>query len=58
MKKEENKIKLTDEECHDLYDMMYMIEAGDIKINNWQESYNSIFEKLEEFCIPELKDKK
>jgi len=35
-----------------------MIEAGDIKINNWQESYNSIFEKLEEFCIPELKDKK
>jgi len=49
-----NKITLTDEECHDLYDMLYMIESGLIKINKLQKSYDSIFEKLEEFCIPEL----
>jgi len=51
------KIELTSKEAHDLYDMMYMIEAGTIKINNAQESFNSIFEKLEKYCFPELKDK-
>ena len=45
------KPKFTIKELHDLYDMMYMMEAGIIKINGIQKSYNSIFEKLEKYCI-------
>jgi hypothetical protein len=48
------KLELTNQQAHDLYDMLYMIESGDIKINNLQESYNEIFNMLEEYCVPEL----
>jgi len=47
-------LNLTEEQAHDLYDLMYMVEAGDIKTNNLQESYDAIFEILEAYCVPEL----
>lgn len=47
-------LKLTKNELHDLYDMLHMLEAGTLKINGCQESFNSIFDKLEPMVIPEL----
>jgi len=46
----------TKEELHELYDMLYIMEAGIIEINNLQKSYNSIFEKLDKYCIAELEE--
>lgn len=50
-------LELTERELHDLYDMLYMMDAGTIKINGCQGSWNSIFEKIEPIAVPELYNK-
>ena len=47
-------LELTEKELHDLYDMLYMMDSGIIKINGCQESWNSIFGKVEPIAVPEL----
>lgn len=51
------KIELTKKEIEDLYDMLYMMDAGVIKINNCQKSWNLIFNKIEPIVVPELHKK-
>ena len=52
--KEIIKLELTKQEMEDLYDMFYMINPKIIKENNCQESFDSIFKKVEKIVIPEI----
>ena len=48
-------IELTKEELEDLYDMLYMMDSGTVKINNCQKTWNKLFELIEPIVVPEIK---
>lgn len=50
-------IEITKEEIHDLYDMLYMMDTGILKINGCLKSWESLFEKIEPIVVPELHEK-
>jgi hypothetical protein len=48
-------LELTKEELHDLYDMLYILDSGDMEVNGLMKSWQSIFNKIEPIVVPELR---
>ncbi len=56
------KPNFTEKELHDLIDIVYIMQdypnfISIIKLNKCDKSLESIKEKLEDYCFPELKEK-
>ena len=57
LKKEGEKIVLTPEDLHNLYDMMYMVDNDmmeTLKLNNMNKWFMKFQNKIERIVIPEL----
>lgn len=55
VEKEASKFDLTAEDLHNLYDLMYITDFGDVK-NNFEDWFYDFFDKIEEIVVPELKN--
>jgi len=64
LKEEDEKaksFKLTGRDLHYLHDILYMVnwqDYGTIKLNKMDKWFEKFFDRVEEFCIPELYDQK
>ena len=47
-------LKLTEKELHCLYDVCYLTNVGDLKINNLLKDWETLFEKIEKLAVPEI----
>lgn len=47
-------INFTKKELDDLYDMLYILESGELRINKLDKSWKSIMKKIELIVVPEL----
>lgn len=57
------KLKITEQDMHNLYDLFYMINPDEeledtLKLNKMWKWFNDFFDRLEEVVVPEIKEEK
>ena len=60
-KKQKAKLELTNQDLHNLYDLLHMSESIELKqtllLNDMLDWYKAFFKKVEKVAVPELYEK-